>query len=114
VSAPQVDDERDDPDDGGDDGDERDRCLLDAQFDARGYRVRAMNIGGGGRRPARSVGANARAAWAPALAAAALPHRRIYDMRHTFAAWSLAAGMSIFTLSRRMGTGAESDEDGAA
>jgi integrase len=31
-------------------------------------------------------------------------HRRIYDMRHTFATWSLAAGTSIFTLSRRMGT----------
>lgn len=42
--------------------------------------------------------------WAPALRAAGLPHRRIYDMRHTFATWSLAAGMSIFTLSRRMGT----------
>ncbi len=25
-------------------------------------------------------------------------------MRHTFATWSPAAGMSIFTLSRRMGT----------
>jgi integrase len=25
-------------------------------------------------------------------------------MRHTFATWSLAAGMSIFTLARRMGT----------
>jgi integrase len=42
--------------------------------------------------------------WVPALKAAGLPHRRIYDMRHTFATWSLAAGMSIFTLSRRMGT----------
>jgi integrase len=42
--------------------------------------------------------------WLPALEAAGLPHRRIYDMRHTFATWSLAAGMSIFTLSRRMGT----------
>jgi len=42
--------------------------------------------------------------WAPALAAAGLPHRRIYDMRHTFATWSLAAGMGIFTLARRMGT----------
>jgi integrase len=40
----------------------------------------------------------------PALKAAGLPHRRIYDMRHTFATWSLAAGMSIFTLARRMGT----------
>ncbi|HEY0345348.1 MAG TPA: site-specific integrase [Solirubrobacteraceae bacterium] len=42
--------------------------------------------------------------WLPALKAAGLPHRRIYDMRHTFATWSLAAGMSIFTLARRMGT----------
>jgi hypothetical protein len=25
-------------------------------------------------------------------------------MRHTFATWSLAAGMSVFTLSRRMAT----------
>jgi integrase len=38
------------------------------------------------------------------LKAAGLPHRRIYDMRHTFATWSLAAGMGIFTLARRMGT----------
>jgi integrase len=42
--------------------------------------------------------------WGPALVAAGLEHRRIYDMRHTFATWSLAAGMSIFTLARRMGT----------
>ncbi len=42
--------------------------------------------------------------WVPALTAAGVEHRRIYDMRHTFATWSLAAGMSIFTLSRRMGT----------
>lgn len=42
--------------------------------------------------------------WAPALKAAGIEHRRIYDMRHTFATWSLAAGMSIFTLARRMGT----------
>jgi integrase len=42
--------------------------------------------------------------WLPALKAAGLEHRRIYDMRHTFATWSLAAGMSIFTLARRMGT----------
>jgi integrase len=42
--------------------------------------------------------------WAPALKAAGVEHRRVYDIRHTFATWSLAAGMSIFTLSRRMGT----------
>lgn len=32
--------------------------------------------------------------WVPALKAAGVEHRRIYDMRHTFATWSLAAGMS--------------------
>jgi integrase len=42
--------------------------------------------------------------WRPALIGAGLDHRRIYDMRHTYATWSLAAGVSLFTLSRRMGT----------
>jgi integrase len=42
--------------------------------------------------------------WAPALRAAGIPHRRIYDLRHTYATWSLAAGVDLFTLSRRMGT----------
>jgi integrase len=43
-------------------------------------------------------------AWAPGLRAAGVPHRRIYDLRHTYATWSLAAGVDLFTLSRRMGT----------
>jgi integrase len=38
------------------------------------------------------------------LRAAGLKHRRIYDLRHTYATWSLAAGVDIYTLSRRMGT----------
>jgi integrase len=42
--------------------------------------------------------------WKPALRAGGIPHRRIYDLRHTYATWSLAAGVSLFTLSRRMGT----------
>jgi integrase len=42
--------------------------------------------------------------WAPALRAAGIEHHRIYDMRHTYATWSLAAGVSVFALSRRMGT----------
>jgi integrase len=42
--------------------------------------------------------------WMPAHRAAGIAPRRIYDMRHTFATWSLAAGMNIFTLARRMGT----------
>ena len=35
---------------------------------------------------------------------AGVPHRRICDLRHTYATWSLAAGIDIFTLARRMGT----------
>jgi integrase len=42
--------------------------------------------------------------WAPALRAAGIAYRRIYDLRHTYATWSLAAGVDLFTLSRRMGT----------
>ena len=42
--------------------------------------------------------------WTPALAAAGVEHRRIYDLRHTYATWSLVAGVDIFTLARRMGT----------
>ena len=42
--------------------------------------------------------------WTPSLAAAGIRHRRIYDLRHTYASWSLAAGVDIFTLARRMGT----------
>jgi integrase len=42
--------------------------------------------------------------WRPALIGAGIEHRRIYDLRHTYATWSLAAGVSLFALSRRMGT----------
>jgi hypothetical protein len=42
--------------------------------------------------------------WTPTLRAAGIAHRRIYDLRHTYATWSLAAGVDLFTLSRRMGT----------
>ncbi len=42
--------------------------------------------------------------WTPSLKAAGIAHRRVYDLRHTYASWSLAAGVDIFTLARRMGT----------
>ena len=35
---------------------------------------------------------------------AGVEHRRIYDLRHTYATWSPVAGVDIFTLARRMGT----------
>jgi integrase len=42
--------------------------------------------------------------WNPALRAAGLEHRSPYAMRHTFASFSIAAGVSLFELSRLMGT----------
>ncbi len=42
--------------------------------------------------------------WGPALRAAGIDHRGVYACRHTFAAWSIAAGIQLFYLSRIMGT----------
>ncbi len=42
--------------------------------------------------------------WYPALDAAGIEQRRPYQLRHTFATESLAAGISIFELARVMGT----------
>jgi integrase len=45
--------------------------------------------------------------WTPAVRAAGLEHRPPYALRHTYASFSIAAGISLFTLARRMGTSAE-------
>jgi integrase len=45
----------------------------------------------------------ARRDWHPALEAAELPPRRVYDLRHTFASNALAAGINLYELSRYMG-----------
>lgn len=45
--------------------------------------------------------------WAPALRAAGLEYRTPYALRHTYAAFSIAAGVSLFALARRMGTSVE-------
>jgi integrase len=42
--------------------------------------------------------------WAPALRAAGIEHRRVYDCRHTFASWGVAGGVQLFYLARIMGT----------
>ena len=43
--------------------------------------------------------------WKPAVRAAGIePQGRIYHLRHTYATFSLAAGVSLFSLARRMGT----------
>jgi integrase len=42
--------------------------------------------------------------WTPALKAAGIEHRSVYACRHTFASWSIRAGVQLFYLSRVMGT----------
>jgi integrase len=42
--------------------------------------------------------------WTPAVRAAGLEHRTPYAMRHTFAAFAIAAGIHSFELARMMGT----------
>ena len=42
--------------------------------------------------------------WTSGLRAAGVTHRGVYACRHTFAAWSIAAGVQLFYLSRIMGT----------
>lgn len=48
--------------------------------------------------------------WYPALEAAGLEKRGPYELRHTFASEALAAGVSIFQLSRLMGASVETIE----
>jgi integrase len=44
-----------------------------------------------------------REVWRPALELAQLPYRRPYNLRHTYAYWSLKAGVPIATVAREMG-----------
>jgi integrase len=45
--------------------------------------------------------------WRSALRAAGLEYRPVYALRHTYTAFSIAAGISLFALARRMGTSVE-------
>jgi integrase len=45
--------------------------------------------------------------WTPAVKATGLTHRPPYAMRHTYASFSIAAEVALFTLARRMGTSVE-------
>ena len=45
--------------------------------------------------------------WTPAVRAAGLAHRPPNSLRHTYATFSIAAGVSLFALARRMGTSVE-------
>jgi integrase len=45
--------------------------------------------------------------WKTALEGAGLAHRGLYALRHTFATWAIAEGLSSFQLARVMGTSVE-------
>lgn len=49
--------------------------------------------------------------WTPALRAAGLDHRRIYDCRHTFATWAIESGVQLWHLATIMGTSVVQIED---
>jgi integrase len=49
--------------------------------------------------------------WTPALRAAGIEHRRVVDMRHSFATWSIEAGIELAYLARIMGTSIVQLED---
>ncbi|MDF1556100.1 MAG: tyrosine-type recombinase/integrase [Deferrisomatales bacterium] len=46
-------------------------------------------------------------AWTRALKRAEIPHRKVYALRHTFAAWSLISGIHPERLVRLMGHGSK-------
>jgi integrase len=48
-----------------------------------------------------------RDSWTPAVRAAGLEHRTPYALRHTYASFAIAAGVSLFELARFMGTSVE-------
>lgn len=49
--------------------------------------------------------------WVPALRAAGVDHRRVVDMRHTFATWAIENGMHLWHLATIMGTSVTQLED---
>lgn len=49
--------------------------------------------------------------WTPALRAAGVEHRRIYDTRHTFATWAIESGVQTSYLAVVMGTSIRELED---
>ena len=49
--------------------------------------------------------------WTPALRAAGIEHRRIYDCRHTFATWAIESGVHLWHLATIMGTSVVQLED---
>jgi integrase len=49
--------------------------------------------------------------WTPAIRAAGLEHRRLYDCRHTFCTWAIESGVQLSYLAVVMGTSIVQIED---
>jgi len=49
--------------------------------------------------------------WTPAVRAAGLDHRRLYDCRHTFATWAIENGEHLWYVATLMGTSVTQLED---
>ncbi len=71
------------------------------------FRVDTRLVFPGGRGGFLNLNEFRRDIWTPAIRAAGLEHRTPYALRHTYASLSIAAGVSLFELSRFMGTSAE-------
>lgn len=84
--------------------------LFPAERGASGERYCGRCVGRGGQ-PIRcqhlTLANWRRREWADALAAAKLPYRSPYSLRHSYAAFAIAAGVQLFELARFMGTSVE-------
>ena len=82
------------------------RRVLDA-IDAIVPRIDTLLLCPGDRGEHLDLHAWRRNHWKPAVESAGLDYRPPYSLRHTYAAFSIGAGISLFTLARRMGTSVE-------
>jgi len=69
----------------------------------------APSVGAPPRRRDRAINLDSfrRNVWTPAVRAAGLDHRTPYALRHTYATWSIAAGIGLYDLARLMCTSVE-------
>lgn len=80
--------------------------VLDA-LEAHPWRLNTPVVYPGDRGGHLNLHAWRRVEWNPALDSAGLPHLVPYSMRHTFASFAMAAGVSLFYLARLMGSSVE-------
>ena len=81
-------------------------CVIDA-LEAHAWRIDSLLVYPGERGGYLNLHAWRRDEWYPALDSAGLPKLVPYSMRHSFASFSIAAGVSLFYLARLMGASVE-------